>query len=153
MKIREDEFIIIKIQQLPDDIQVLAELAHNEGFRFIQRLVEDFLSGENRFDADGEALFEVRFIDRLVAIGGLNIDPYSPSGCTGRVRRCYVHPDHRSHGIGQLLLRTIEEHAAKTFQQLHLFTDTDNASLFYQRMGYEVIKGNENASHAKWLRV
>nr|WP_235190072.1 GNAT family N-acetyltransferase [Bacillus gaemokensis] len=46
-----------------------------------------------------------------MALGGLNIDPFSSEQEIGRLRRFYVSRDYRRKGIGKLLLavRSIEE--------------------------------------------
>ena len=79
---------IARIARLPDDIARLADLAAREGHQHLKRLVEEFDSGVNRFQSPGEGLFEVRdSAQTLVAIGGLNIDPYTPGQNAGRLRR------------------------------------------------------------------
>jgi GNAT superfamily N-acetyltransferase len=143
---------VSKLQALPRDVQELAESAVGEGFRFVQRLVEEFESGANTFGRPGEALFEVREAGKLVAIGGLNVDPFVALGSVGRVRRLYVHPAHRARGIGRSLVEAIESEAARTFEALRLFTDNDAAGRFYLRLGYEAIDRGSEASHFKYLR-
>src|SRR5215470_17388898 len=86
------------------DITALQQLraeSSQEGFRFMERLCEEWLSGANRFDAPGEALF-LGFADgAVVGVCGLSRDPYAHDARTGRVRRLYVLPAHRRSGVGQ----------------------------------------------------
>ena len=143
---------VARIRTLPDDIENLAERAHWEGYRFIRRLIDEFESGANAFTHPGEALFEVRILGKLVGIAGLNIDPYVSGGSVGRVRRMYVHPGHRNHGIGTALIEAIEKHARGSFDLLQLRTDSDAASRFYASVGFVPLHGAAEASHAKRLR-
>ena len=48
-----------------------------DGHRLVQRLCDDWRSGGNRFDRDGEALFVAWRGARLAGVGGLNRDPFS----------------------------------------------------------------------------
>ena len=56
---------ITKITTLPDDLSALVTEAHSENFFFLERLVQEFEAGDNRFDKTGEALFEVRINTRF----------------------------------------------------------------------------------------
>jgi len=142
---------LVKIEALPAEIGKLVALSQAEGFNFVRRLEEDFISGGNRFDRSGEALFEVRRNGTLIAIGGLNIDPYTAGNSTARVRRLYVHPNFRGRGIGKILMRAIEGHAAKSFFAIHLFTDNESASRFYESLGYHRRSDTAKISHVKYF--
>lgn len=48
-------------------------------------------------------------------------------------------------------MHAIEEHAAEWFDTLQLFTDTQGASNFYCRLGYQLVTG-DTVSHVKNLR-
>lgn len=71
-----------KIKQIKDllniDMKSLVKDSKEEGFHFIERLINDYKSGTNKFNKPGEALYGV-FNDKgvVVSIGGLNIDPFS----------------------------------------------------------------------------
>lgn len=143
---------VARIRTLPKDIENLTEPAHREGYRFMRRLIDEFESGANTFTHPGEALFEIRILGKLVGIAGLNVDPYAADGAVGRVRRMYVHPDHRNHGIGTTLIETIEKHARGSFDLLRLRTDSAAASRFYAGLGFIPLQGVAEASHAKRLR-
>lgn len=144
---------VSRINQLPDDVEGLALLAEQEGYRFLRRLCQEFSSKTNCFDKPGEALFAVYLGTTLAGIGGVNCDPYSSEKRIGRVRRFYIHPQKRRLGIGRVLLMAIEDHARNHFHKLHLFTDTAPAALFYERLGYVGINGISKVSHLKSLRV
>lgn len=145
-------FTVSQIDHLPADIHQLSDPASREGLRLVARLIEDFQSGSNTFDRPGEALFEVRASSRLIAIGGLNLDPYASGRSTGRVRRTYVHPEFRMRGVGKALLEAIESHARERFDLLRLRTDSDAASRFYVRVGFTPVVGVPEVTHVKRLR-
>ena len=115
----------------------------------LDRLVERFRAGTNRFDLAGEALFGVERSGALVGIGGLNIDPYFEDPTVGRVRHLYVHPDVRATGVGRKLMQAIETHAKGSFLRLQLFTPEKAAGEFYEALGFELLQGVHKVSHAK----
>jgi GNAT superfamily N-acetyltransferase len=142
---------VFRVSELPDGLTGLAEVAHAEGFSMLDRLIDNFRSGENRFDRSGEALFGAEQSGKLVGIGGLNVDPYFNDAGLGRVRHLYVHPAARKSGVGRMITEAIEAHAAGRFTKLQLFTPTEAAAKFYEVLGYAVVSGVEKVSHAKAL--
>ncbi|MCH7312950.1 GNAT family N-acetyltransferase [Acinetobacter sp. ANC 3882] len=126
-----------RIDYLPPALDGLIECSEREGFQFLNRLKQDFQTGKNCFDRFGEALFVVYLQNQLIAVGGLNQDPFDHLNKVGRLRRFYIHPDYRRKRIGTYLLLHVERYAQAHFERLHLFTDTENAAYFYQSMGYE----------------
>lgn len=144
--------LVERINALPDDIDGLLVQSIDEGFNFVRRLIADFDTGKNRFDQQGEALFAALDGERLVAIGGVNIDPFESASGIGRVRRVYVLPECRGSGVGRQLIGAIEAHAAKHFSQLNLYTDTVSAAQFYQRLGYVAVS-LDGVSHQKRLAL
>ncbi|RVU85602.1 N-acetyltransferase [Leucothrix sargassi] len=131
------------IKQLPPDIQVLVSESQPEGYRFLKRLVDDYRNETNLFDQHGEVLISVRDDNTLVAIGGIN----NHDG-VARLRRFYVSKAHRRSGVGRLLLEALESHAALFFSEVLLFTDTTEASRFYEACGYIAVSENK-VSHRK----
>lgn len=83
----------------------------------------------------------------LVAIGGLNKDPFSDGQNIGRLRRFYVDKEYRRNGIGSLLVKSIIDEAKRYYKILVLHTDTEQADRFYSSIGFT--KGNlyPNSSH------
>ena len=123
-------------------------MATAEGFRFLERLLNDFKNGSNTFNDVGEGIFGVfTEEDEIVAIGGLNNDPYLNEQYIGRLRRFYVDKAYRRNGIGSLLVKRIIDEAKRNYKILVLHTDTEQAEHFYTSIGFT--KGNlyPNASH------
>jgi hypothetical protein len=78
---------IVNVTEL--DLNVLQELraeSSREGFRFIERLCDEWASGANRFNDSGEALFLAVVDGQVVGVCGLNRDPYTSAPNIGRVR-------------------------------------------------------------------
>lgn len=110
---------------LPDDSGLLADAAEREGFRFIRRLIDEWSSGDNRFDRPGEAFFIARDGERLSGLCGVNVDPYVPSGETARLRHLYV--DSRYSGGGKIL-RSMWVHPGVVFAaRIHALTRVMNS--------------------------
>lgn len=107
-----------------------------EGFLFIERLWKEWENGTNRFTAPGEKLFGCMDHSTLVAIGGINQDPFDSRPGIGRIRRVYVRPAWRNQGIGQALVYTLVQNARTSFTALHLRTDNPAAARLYERMGF-----------------
>ncbi|MCM3766744.1 GNAT family N-acetyltransferase [Neobacillus niacini] len=122
------------LQQM--DLTHLQEESREEGFRFLDRLEADYHNGTNTFDGIGEALFAVVSKEgKVLAVGGINIDPFSDDQTIGRIRRFYVSTKHRRSGIGKLLLDTLKSHASCHFKLLVL-NSSSQAEKFYQTCGF-----------------
>jgi ribosomal protein S18 acetylase RimI-like enzyme len=130
----------------PSELDDLVARSLEEGFRFVQRLRDEYASGQNRFERPGEALLIARELQTVIAVIGLNLDPHGQTGVM-RVRRFYVLPEYRSVGLGQkMLLEVIELARVANARALELRTDNPRASRFYEQNGFEVILA-EHATH------
>lgn len=130
----------VNIRRISDLLTIhlegLVEESESEGFRFLRRLLDDWNSGENRFSQPGEALFVADCVGQIVAVGGLNIDPYADDPTVGRVRRFYVSANFRHKKIGKRLIEEIICLARKHFTVLRLYTNSQVASQFYVAVGF-----------------
>jgi hypothetical protein len=63
------------IEDLPAGFDALRADAFAEGYRFVERLVADWMSRAIRFDREGEALLAAHVNGVLAGIGGLTIEP------------------------------------------------------------------------------
>ncbi|UTT43397.1 GNAT family N-acetyltransferase [Exiguobacterium aurantiacum] len=130
--------------------------SRQEGFRMLDRLVDDFRDGRNRFNQPGECLLGVFDASgNLLGIGGLNQDPYSLGFPVGRLRRFYILPDYRRQGIGRRLANALLLEAKRTFLTVILRTYTTQGAQFYESLGFipyntstssHVIRFNETSS-------
>jgi GNAT superfamily N-acetyltransferase len=137
---------IAKITDLDlDALRGLRDENSREGFRFIERLCEEWVSGANRFNASGEALFIAVANDEVVGVCGLNRDPYAGHPRIGRVRRLYVIPAHRRHGVGRALLGAVVACARGHFSLLRVRTEA--ADEFYRTQGFRRVASGAEVTH------
>ena len=120
--------------------------ATRDGYHFLQRTIDDWYSGANKFDKPGEKLWGLFIGKDLIGVGGLNIDPYSLIPNVGRVRHLYVREAYRRAGYATLIMNKILKEACNHFTALHLFTDNTGASAFYEKLGFKQT-GEYKASH------
>jgi GNAT superfamily N-acetyltransferase len=141
------ETISIQTIQLPiAGLDALHAEALAEGYDFIDTLVSEWATGENRFDRAGEALYGCLEDGLLVAVGGLTIDPYIDSGDTGRIRRVYVRPAWRNRGLGRALVSALIDEARRGFAAVRLRAENADAGRLYERLGFSPIE-DPNATH------
>lgn len=137
-----------RIQTLPvEDVTRLVRESEEQGFDFLDRLIDNYENGSNRFDQPGEGLFGVYDGETLIAIGGLNCDPFLFDPFVGRVRRVYVASAYRRQGVGKMLLEAIISAAKGHFKLLTLRADTPDAAALYEGLGFQTEPRIENATH------
>ena len=117
-------------------------------------MAAEWRDGTNRFDGPGEAFRGVFRAGVLVAVGGLNADPYLPledRGGTARLRHVYVRLAWRRAGVGAALTRQLVSLAAPRFRRVRLRTGAPGAARMYERCGFERVE-EPDATHALLLR-
>lgn len=135
---------IVQIREWPAAaIEGLLAESEREGFRFVRRAKEEWLSGANRFSKKGEALFAVFAGKRLLAIGGINRE----SASHGRLRRFYVRRKERRRGIGRQLVRHLLAFASRHYLRVGLRCDTDAADRFYRAVGFSRTNSDAGSTH------
>jgi GNAT superfamily N-acetyltransferase len=127
---------ILKIELPAPGLELLLSEAHEEGYDFIETLVEQWASAENRFDAPGEGLLGHLHDGLLVAVGGLNVDPFAGRPDMGRIRRVYVRPAWRNKGIGRALVSALVDRARTHFRCVRLRAENTSAARLYESMGF-----------------
>lgn len=138
---------VTPVESVPGDVGELLTASRIEGYDFVERLVDEWETGSNRFERPGEAFFEVRRDGRLVAVGGLNRDPYLDDPSVGRIRHVYVHPDARRCGVGRLLVSSLVDHARDHFRRVRLRAGPPAAGDFYLRLGFSSTPAEEHSTH------
>ena len=139
------------LAHLHPGLDVLRTEAEDEGFRFMGRLVAEWRSGVNRFDGPGEVLLGAFRGAELLAVCGLNRDPYAAGEGVGRLRHLYVRVAERRRGLASALVRAALERAGSAFHSVRLRTGTPEAASFYATLGFVAVEA-EGASHVKRLR-
>lgn len=125
--------------------EILRSEANNEGYRFIETLNRRWQDGSDRYSLEGEALLAAFFEGELVAVGGLNRDPYVNDG-TGRIRHVYVRKPWRKSSVGKQLVATLVTLARRRFPSLRLRASDEAASRFYDRIGFSRVS-EDTATH------
>ncbi len=139
--------MVCRIKVIPTDLDSLVEASLDEGFDFVARLRDAWIAGENRFDRNGEALFEARKGQHLIGVCGLNRDPYTSDTTVARVRRLYVLPTCRRDGVGRQLVESVLDYASGRFARVRLLTETEAASRFYCSLGFKPTEGEPASTH------
>lgn len=139
---------IVRLKQLPrDDLQPLLAESRAQGYEFIDRLVTEYVNGSNQFQKSGEGLYGIYCKQQLIAIGGLNRDPYGDESDVARVRHVYVLAAWRNQGVGKKLIETIIEAAKGQFSLLTLRTFSHEADGFYRALGFQKMPQIKHATH------
>lgn len=120
---------------LPYDFEMLRHDAACEGKRFVERLRAEWESGRQRFAGVHEALVAARVHGELAGIGGLTVDPDMTSAM--RMRRFYIRPSHRRHGIGRQLAMTLLSRSIAKGTIVTVNTDDAGAALFWETLGFQ----------------
>ena len=128
-------------------IEPLRKAALAEGHSFVERALDEWESGANRFDRPGEAFYLAQVGDRVVGMCGLNIDPYLTDPRVGRIRHLYVLPGFRRNRIGRRLVEACLDQAAIRFDRVRLRTFNPQAAGFYSVVGFDEVS-DESATHS-----
>ncbi len=139
--------VVKPFRSLPEDVSVLLESSRSEGHNLVERLVDHWRDGSNRFDRPGELACEARLGSKLVAVGGLNQDPYLDDPGVGRVRHVYVVPEARGQGVGRALVMSLVDHARDRFTRVRLRTTDPESAEFYLQIGFVETHDEEDSTH------
>jgi GNAT superfamily N-acetyltransferase len=137
---------ILKIELPIPGLERLQSEAQEEGYDFIDTLVEEWANAQNCFDAPGEALCGHLDQGLLVAVGGLNVDPFAGNLEIGRIRRVYVRQAWRNKGIGRALVTALVDEARGHFRSVRLRAENADAARLYERMDFVPI-ASPDATH------
>jgi len=102
------------IDRLPAGFGDIRAEASAEGYRFLDRLFNDWKANATRFDRDGEVLLAACVSETLAAVGGITLDPVVAGAL--RMRRFYVRRPFRGQGIGRRLVEALLEHPRRAGQ-------------------------------------
>ncbi len=119
----------------PRELATLCQLSLAEGFSHVDRLASEYLKGNREFDVPGAFGYGWYLGSELVAIGGLTLDPYITERA-GRIRRVYVHPEHRRRGLARKLVEKILEEGRQNYTFFTLRSATPEASALYVSLGF-----------------
>jgi GNAT superfamily N-acetyltransferase len=121
------------IKRLPEGFDALRAEARGEGYRFVERLATDWISGTTCFDREGEVLLAAHLNGVLAGVGGLTIEPVVPDAL--RMRRFYVRLAYRRRGIGRELAAALLKRAA-SFTRLVTVNAAPASIGFWESLGF-----------------
>ena len=139
-------FAIRRVTLDQPGIEPLRREAAAAGLKLVDRLVDGWTSGANRFDKAGELLAGAYHGDDLVAVGGLARDPYDPAPRRARLRHLYVLRAWRRQGVANALIEYLRTAADGSFDEIRLRTHSDDAAHFYEALGFRPI-ASPTATH------
>lgn len=137
---------ILPFTPLRDDYTALLNESLAQGQRMLQRLRDNWESGANRFDQNGEILIAGFINDELAGVCGRNIDPYGVDAGQGRVRHLYVAQRFRRNGVGSALVRSILDGTSEYFSCLNT-NAPESAYAFYQALGFVRVTDTATVTH------
>ena len=120
----------------------LRRLAREEGWRFLDRLFDEWASGAARFSGRGEEMLCARLEGRVAGVGGLCRDPFAGDRRIGRIRHVYVAPAFRGLGIARALVGSLVADAGAHFTALRLVTENPAADALYRACGFRRAAGD-----------
>lgn len=135
-----------------DELEYLASDALEDGYKIVRKTIDQWKDGTNQFSDYREVLYGVRKDDHIVAIGGINIDPYLMDEDVGRLRHVYVHRAYRESGIARAILEKILDEKANNFRVLRLFARNEHAMQLYEEYGFKKVV-EFKATHIKVNKI
>ena len=134
----------------PSDLvgfELLVRESEKEGYGFLRRMVHEWASGDLTFSSPGECAAIAQEHGCVVGVGGLCRDPYLTADDVGRVRHMYVHPGHRSSGLGVRLLEFVLSGWKENFSRVRLRAANEGSARFYESHGFQAVAGEDNCTH------
>jgi GNAT superfamily N-acetyltransferase len=122
------------LDDLPLGFDLLRAEAACEGYRFLERLVTEWMSRRECFAREGEALLAAYVRSELVGIGGMTIEPAVRGAL--RMRRFYVRASFRRLGIGRQLALSLLERSRPLRCPVTVNAGTADASAFWEALGF-----------------
>lgn len=116
---------------LPDGFAALRVAARAEGFRFLERLAQEFAAGTERFLPPGRLYLAKA--ETVVGCGGITRDPYVRGAL--RMRRFYVMPPARGQGVARTLAQTLLSEVPRGTPVL-LNAGVPGATSFWEHLGF-----------------
>lgn len=125
-----------------DNLEMLVNASLDEEYNFLKKLQVGINNRTNPFEGDNELLLCVKNSDgEVIAVGGIQVDPYEQDSRIGRLRHLYVHPDYRRHKFGKNILESLLVFAKNHFDEVRPKTPYEGydniASKFYEANGFK----------------
>jgi GNAT superfamily N-acetyltransferase len=129
--------IVRVIDALLEGFEALIADARTENVRNMTLLAEQWASGEQRFDADGAALFAAFVEGELAGVGGVSAESAEPAM---RMRRLYVRQGFRRSGVGRALAGAMMQQGLQSADVLTVNARASEAAgPFWKAMGFRPV--------------
>ncbi|MBD3340546.1 MAG: GNAT family N-acetyltransferase [Candidatus Lokiarchaeota archaeon] len=136
-----------------DTIEELIHESENEGYRFLSKMFSQWNSRENQFQKENEKAIIFRENNKVIAIGGINEEPYLKRKDFGRLRGVYVLPSFRRKHVGKEIVKHLIDFGNKYYKAITLrVPDNIEAYPFYESIGFEMTNEYESVTHIKWIK-
>lgn len=125
-----------------DNLEMLVNASLDEEYNFLKKLQTGINNRTNAFEGDYELLLCVKNSGgEVIAVGGIQVDPYEHDSRIGRLHHLYVHPDYRRHNVGKKIVELLLDFAKNHFDEVRLKTPFEGyentASKFYESNGFK----------------
>ena len=125
--------------ELPVGFQALMQRSQDEGIKNMSMLRENWVSGAERFDKNGAALFGAFIENELVGLGGTTKE-LEYTGSAMRMRRLFVLPQWRRKGVAGLIALQCMDWGLQSAKTLTRNAQASAAAApFWERMGFEPV--------------
>ncbi|MEL7095727.1 MAG: GNAT family N-acetyltransferase [Pseudomonadota bacterium] len=125
--------------ELPFGFQALMQHSQDEGIKNMSMLQENWLSGAERFNKNGAALFGAFFENELIGLGGTTKE-IGYTGSAMRMRRLFVLAHWRRKGVAGLIARQCMDWGLQSAKILTCNAQASAAAApFWERMGFEPV--------------
>jgi GNAT superfamily N-acetyltransferase len=131
---------------LPPGFELLRHAADGEAYNMLAVLAREWADGTNRFDKPGEALVAAYDGTTLAGMGAMTNDANVPGAL--RMRRFYVAPRYRRHGVGRLLAQALLERPEAQGKTITLNAPQLEAARFWEALGF-IRDSNESHTHIR----
>ncbi len=117
----------------PVGFDSLRAAARSDGYRHVERLAENWVSGTERFDASRDNLLAAFITGDLAGIGGMTVDPANRRAL--RMRRFHVRRASRRVGVGRCVAAAIAK-ARQLGRCAVVNAPTAEAVRFWEEFGF-----------------
>jgi len=125
--------------ELPVGFQNLMQRSRDEGIKNMSMLQDNWLSGAERFNKNGAALFGAFFESELIGLGGTTKE-LGYTAPAMRMRRLFVLPHWRRKGVAGLIAHHCMDWGLQSAKTLTCNAQaSDAAAPFWERMGFEPV--------------
>jgi GNAT superfamily N-acetyltransferase len=126
---------------LPEGFDRIRAEAAAEGHRHMDRLADDWTSGAQRFDGDGQALLAAFLDGDLVGVGGITREPTVVTELALRMRRLFVSARARRAGVARAIASALAQEGFGHAALITAHAGNPGADAFWEAQGFRRVDG------------